>query len=161
MPQAPPALCLEECGTPGDDVCDDGGSDFYFGTAAVGGLGGTKSVSNDCPLGTDCLDCGPRPVVLCVDTCEGGNGKEAYVSDNLCDDGGENSVYSLCGFGTDCADCGPRLVTHPPPSPLRFPPPPLPLPTPSPAVPAVQAAPAVPNAPGSGQTMASSGNLTA
>ena len=80
------------------------------------------------------------PPSRCLDTC-------VTAGDAICQDGGWGASGVWCEFGTDCADCGPRLVTHPPPSPLRFPPPPLPLPTPSPAVPAVQAAPAVPNAP--------------
>ena len=80
------------------------------------------------------------PPSRCLDTC-------VTAGDAICQDGGWGASGVWCEFGTDCADCGPRLVTHPPPSPLRFPPPPLPLPTPSPAVPAMQAAPAVPNAP--------------
>ena len=80
------------------------------------------------------------PPSRCLDTC-------VTAGDAICQDGGWGASGVWCEFGTDCADCGPRLVTHPPPSPLRFPPPPLPLPTPSPAVSAVQAAPAVPNAP--------------
>ena len=77
------------------------------------------------------------PPSRCLDTC-------VTAGDAICQDGGWGASGVWCEFGTDCADCGPRLVTHPTPSPLRFPPPPLPLTTPSPAVPAV---PAVPNAP--------------
>ena len=80
------------------------------------------------------------PPSRCLDTC-------VTAGDAICQDGGWGASGVWCEFGTDCADCGPRLVTHPPPSPLRFPPPPLPLPTPSPPSPPVPAVLPAPPAP--------------
>ena len=99
--------CTNTCSSANDNECDDGGP---------------NSLYNVCDLGTDCNDCGPRPVgggggggaappprapagvpaaSGCDNTCNTAN-------DNECDDGGPNSLYNVCALGTDCNDCGPR-----------------------------------------------------
>ncbi|MFK8004465.1 MAG: hypothetical protein AB8H86_33165 [Polyangiales bacterium] len=100
--------CTNTCDSSNDNECDDGGP---------------NSLYDICDLGTDCADCGPRPVGGaggaapppapprapqgvpapngCTNTCNTAN-------DNECDDGGPNSLYNVCALGTDCADCGPR-----------------------------------------------------
>jgi hypothetical protein len=44
-PPAPPAVCMDTCGTAGDGVCQDGG---------------WKAFGSMCEFGTDCSDCGSR-----------------------------------------------------------------------------------------------------
>ena len=44
----PPMICLDTCGTAGDDVCQDGGWGAY---------------GSMCEFGTDCVDCGSRVLV--------------------------------------------------------------------------------------------------
>jgi hypothetical protein len=44
-PEPPPGGCDDTCFFAGDDECDDGGPD---------------SITSECELGTDCMDCGPR-----------------------------------------------------------------------------------------------------
>ena len=89
-PPAPPVVpafspCDETCNYAFDGDCDDGGVGAEF---------------SSCMDGTDCTDCGARP--LCGETCN-------YASDNDCDDGGSGSEYTgYCTLGTDCTDCGPR-----------------------------------------------------
>ena len=93
-----------------DGVCDDGGAGSEF---------------DDCALGTDCADCGPRaspspPQIppprapgACENTCEGGDA--AFAADGSCDDGGPGSEFADCLLGTDCDDCGSRAYSPPPP----------------------------------------------
>ena len=88
----PPAcVCNDECRYSRDGECDDSGP---------------GSDNAQCPLGTDCTDCGERREAdvgslscddSCVDSRDGG-----------CDDGGPGSKWSTCTFGTDCDDCGHR-----------------------------------------------------
>nr|XP_006813077.1 PREDICTED: uncharacterized protein LOC102809857 [Saccoglossus kowalevskii] len=79
-------LCRNDCYNTYNGLCDDGGpgSDFDL-----------------CWYGSDCYDCGARPV-LCTNGCE-------FPHDGLCDDGGYNSDYYVCNYGDDCADCGVRV----------------------------------------------------
>jgi hypothetical protein len=100
---APPApagmddLCTNTCSTAFDNECDDGGP---------------GSLYSICDYGSDCSDCGRRPVErqpsapahvtgLCTNTC-------SSAFDNECDDGGPGSLYSICELGSDCSDCGVR-----------------------------------------------------
>jgi len=109
------------CASRNDGQCDDGGPNATF---------------NDCALGEDCEDCGPRFVAnVCladaVSTC-------AYLNDAACDDGGPGSSFADCPLGSDCKDCGSRMSIASPKS--RFsPPPPSPPPPmpPSPSNPAM------------------------
>ncbi|MFT5353712.1 MAG: hypothetical protein ACI9KE_000912 [Polyangiales bacterium] len=97
--------CTNTCSSANDSECDDGGPDSLYAV---------------CDLGTDCADCGPRPIGGgggaaapptprqtvpapngCNDTCNTSN-------DSECDDGGPDSLYDICALGTDCADCGQR-----------------------------------------------------
>ena len=107
---APEYLCSETCGRR-EGVCEDGGE------------GSKKS---DCPLGTDCKDCGPRFDwgTDCFNSCP-------LANDTTCDDGGAGAQWSSCSYGTDCVDCGPRLRMEPLP---HTPYPPMPPPWP-PSVP--------------------------
>ena len=91
-------------------VCDNACRWSYDGECDDGGPGAQHAV---CAYGSDCYDCGarplpgaaPRPVTyeFCEDTCV-----SAY--DGVCDDGGPGSVYAICPVGTDCYDCGVRQV---------------------------------------------------
>ena len=115
-----------------DGDCDDGGPGSEFSI---------------CPIGTDCIDCGPRAISLLTPpppspspppprpprppTGPGGNYTQClnscpYANDRDCDDGGPGSEYiNFCYLGTDCDDCGPRtLSTTIPPPPSPSPPPP-------------------------------------
>ena len=111
-PPAAPSICTNTCNYSTDGECDDGGPGSRFPI---------------CAYGTDCKDCGPRPVlsppppapppppatppgIICLNTC-------FHSSDTDCDDGGPGSKYSSCAYGTDCEDCGPRPVRSPPASP--------------------------------------------
>ena len=94
--------CTETCNYASDGFCDDGGPGSQY---------------NDCSVGTDCTDCGPRSSLpppqpqtggACTETCN-------YAADADCDDGGLGAEYTDCAYGTDCTDCGPRLA--PPPQP--------------------------------------------
>jgi len=128
-------------GTPevSNGVCQDGGdgADQTYANCASGepcnvGYGNLPYGGSTCAYGTDCADCGPRPMglpapsppplppplsplppfapgdeVLCYDGygyCYGG-----YASNGVCNDGGPGSLDAACAFGTDCADCGPRV----------------------------------------------------
>ena len=108
--------CLNMCGRlrSSNGQCEDGGP-------------GSESQWSDCPLGTDCADCGPRLITappppprpspppspappafmyMCDDSCD-------RASDGVCEDGGHGSDrYSpeYCTYGTDCSDCGQRLM---------------------------------------------------
>lgn len=89
------AMCTDTCTWAGDGECDDGRP------GAITGV---------CPLGSDCMDCGPVGAgsaaassggTTCMDTCP-------WAGDGVCDDGASGSETSVCAAGTDCADCGPR-----------------------------------------------------
>src|SRR5690554_2735869 len=97
----PVMVCENTCGSAGDGQCDDGGTGAQF---------------DSCAYGTDCSDCGSRPVIeepdpdpdpepdpdpICADTCQ-------YANDGECDDGGPSAAYDVCTYGTDCGDCGAR-----------------------------------------------------
>jgi len=89
-----------------------------------------SSLTDNCPFGTDCADCGPRfvapppsppppspvrpppspslPPYLCSNTCgwSDDNGNFYNMANNgACNDGGPGAEYSHCAIGTDCADC--------------------------------------------------------
>eukprot|EP00966_Prymnesium_polylepis_P116901 2701366-Prymnesium_polylepis.1 len=108
----------------GDGACDDGGPGAEFDI-------------DECDVGADCDDCGPRcpdsgdggaaqsppsppqpplppspPPVCCQDTCH-------YPNDGICDDGGDGSFYDDCALGTDCGGCGNRCPL-PPQSPTEL-----------------------------------------
>lgn len=121
----PETLCTNTCNTASsgrrslavpavEGVCQDGGPGspahiFWW---------------KPCDYGTDCDDCGPRPVLspsppphppappfapggtACSDTC-------FSAGDGVCDDGGRGAEGDLCGYGTDCADCGERRAARP------------------------------------------------
>ncbi|MEM9863831.1 MAG: hypothetical protein AAF938_19685 [Myxococcota bacterium] len=114
-------LCSEECRFSNDGECDDGGE---------------GSLTSECALGTDCLDCGPRseagPEPGCTSSLDCAPGERCtatgcvpddaepemlcseecrFSNDGECDDGGEGSLTSSCAFGTDCLDCGAREGT--------------------------------------------------
>ena len=110
---APVYLCSETCGHRDEGVCEDGGEGSKY---------------SDCPLGTDCKDCGPRFDwgTDCFNSC-------SLAKDTTCDDGGAGAQWSSCSYGTDCMDCGPRLRMEPLPPP-HTPYPPMPPPWP-PSVP--------------------------
>ena len=82
--------CSEMCETWENGVCEDGGP---------------QSVSAACALGTDCLDCGARPLQddfqygWCADTC-------ASARNGACEDGGPGATAATCEYDSDCADCG-------------------------------------------------------
>nr|XP_006820193.1 PREDICTED: uncharacterized protein LOC102809495 [Saccoglossus kowalevskii] len=78
--------CTDTCYLSNDGICDDGGEGSQY---------------SYCAYGTDCADCGIRPITLCNNECR-------YHGDGDCDDGGDGSSYSICELGTDCDDCGPR-----------------------------------------------------
>jgi len=90
----PAAWCVDACV---DSSGIDWSRDGYCGDSATGS-GGVNAVYNDCGLGSDCSDCGPR--YTCVNTC-------SYAGDGYCDDGGPGA-YTGCILGTDCTDCGDR-----------------------------------------------------
>ena len=113
-PLAPPLIagCTETCGHTNNGLCEDGGPDSLY---------------EDCALGTDCQDCGPRGEAAqflhggssegtrCSDSCEHGAGN------GLCEDGGPGTVqhetdYFNCEWGTDCTDCGTREGVPRPPA---------------------------------------------
>ena len=82
--ERPSSLCSNSCFFNYDNVCDDGDA-----------AGGAKW--DECMLGTDCADCGPRAAAhsygsWCNDTC-------TYASDDMCDDGGPGHAFSLCALG--------------------------------------------------------------
>jgi hypothetical protein len=79
------SLCSDECIFSGDGECDDGGYGASFSA---------------CELGSDCTDCGIRPV-LCSEEC-------THSDDGECDDGGYGASFSVCELGSDCTDCGYR-----------------------------------------------------
>lgn len=88
--------CLDNCESPGDGNCDDGGE---------------GSDNDNCDWGTDCKDCGerfgdPPGNPMCTDTC-------ATPGDGSCDDGGKGHDFATCDWGTDCTDCGPRYGNPP------------------------------------------------
>ena len=93
-----PPLCADQCNAGGrwldwNGVCNDGGP---------------GSSSSDCPLGSDCADCGPRSVASLPDhfTCTAGADTCQFASDGGCADGGVGAHSSECPFGSDCSDCG-------------------------------------------------------
>lgn len=100
-PPPPPAQVL---------VCDNACRWSYDGECDDGGPGAQHAV---CPYGSDCYDCGPRPLPgaappptvyeYCDNTCP-------HAYDGVCDDGGPGSLYAVCPVGTDCYDCGVRQV---------------------------------------------------
>jgi hypothetical protein len=119
-----PAICMNTCAYAFDSTCSDGGP---------------GSELSYCAYGTDCLDCGPRPVlpppspappafpggvITCLDTCAPSppfSGGTYYASNGICEDGGPGSSAAWCRLGTDCTDCGPRSTYRPPPPPPRAP----------------------------------------
>ena len=106
------AGCLNSCIWEGDGTCDDGGINSDFA---------------DCPIGTDCKDCGvrssPGGALVGVNEAQRANcdGKTCGVGcdgddadgDGVCEDGGVGSKFQSCGRGSDCVDCGPRAVAGP------------------------------------------------
>ncbi|TXD37767.1 hypothetical protein FRC98_08755 [Lujinxingia vulgaris] len=93
----PATVCTNTCSSARDGQCDDGGTGALF---------------ESCDYGTDCADCGSRPVIeepdpdpdpepICTDSCQ-------YANDGECDDGGAGAQYDVCTYGTDCGDCGSR-----------------------------------------------------
>ncbi|MEM9074659.1 MAG: DUF4190 domain-containing protein [Myxococcota bacterium] len=84
-------VCTDHCTTSHDGECDDGRA---------------GSMTDICPLGSDCTDCGPvdvpipTPTGICTDTC-------ATSRDGECDDGRPGAHTDFCASGTDCSDCGP------------------------------------------------------
>ena len=86
--------CVDTCASAFDGLCEDGGE---------------GAVSNQCPFGTDCADCGSRigevalhAEALCTNEC-------AWAFDSACDDGGANAEFEVCLLGSDCNDCGSRV----------------------------------------------------
>ncbi|TXD36327.1 hypothetical protein FRC96_09620 [Lujinxingia vulgaris] len=99
--EEPETVCTNACSSANDGQCDDGGTGALF---------------ESCAYGTDCADCGERPVIeepdpdpdpepdpepICTDSCQ-------YANDGECDDGGPAAQYDVCTYGTDCGDCGSR-----------------------------------------------------
>jgi hypothetical protein len=113
-------LCDDSCTSHADNrLCEDGGP---------------GSVWPDCPLGTDCTDCGvryfsrhvhPPPSVPPLSPRPGCNETCPSAGNGLCEDGGPGSVWPDCPLGTDCTDCGMRAETsglsRSPPPPSRKP----------------------------------------
>lgn len=98
------ASCSDECPSSMNNLCEDGGP---------------GSVWPDCPIGTDCSDCGvrnhpaPPPAPTGLDTFTGCSNECGSSSNELCEDGGPGSVWPDCPLGTDCDDCGPRTASPP------------------------------------------------
>lgn len=100
----PGGACMDTCPWAFDGVCDDGGPGAVYA---------------DCPMGTDCADCGPRsesgpggvpPSDFPGDYPGGGTCDDScpWAYDGECDDGGPGAMWSVCPLGSDCSDCGPR-----------------------------------------------------
>ena len=84
----PPQLCTNSCEHANDNVCDDGGAQAAFDV---------------CALGSDCNDCGSRPV--------GGDNSCEWANDGMCDEAGHElcvghgDACGACDAGTDAYDC--------------------------------------------------------
>jgi hypothetical protein len=91
--------CTCTCAFSGDGVCDDGGNDPL--------VDGTATTS--CAYGTDCADCGPRPISPPNNNSCQFAGMASLFPPCTCLDGvqGNASCYG-CAYGTDLADCGAR-----------------------------------------------------
>lgn len=136
-PAMPGALCLNDC----ERYDGDGASIAFDGFCNDGqtSLFGKPSLTRYnywCPLGHDCVDCGPRMVppsppmapplvpgpTVCTNTC---SEHVNMASNGRCEDGGPGSIELQswhtklrlnCPLGTDCEDCGPRQLPPAPPA---------------------------------------------
>lgn len=129
MPAPPGVLCTNTC-PPGGGLWPGSAGVSYISNGQCEDNGPGSSLTDNCPLGTDCADCGPRfvapppsppppspmrpppspslPPYVCSNTCgwSDDNGKFYKMAHNgQCNDGGPGAEFSQCAIGTDCADC--------------------------------------------------------
>ena len=90
--------CIDTCVYAGDSECDDGGHGSQY---------------SECQLGTDCSDCGERPIDIVNRTdCDGNDAthQNTWIGDGICDDGTHGLNFNCDKFACDGGDCPCRTL---------------------------------------------------